>query len=92
MAMRKSLCTDGEERTVAARLRLLSLLPPLSELQPGPLAAIPTWWTAGIGSLWATWGTGLLACGAVIAMSLAAALPVFLLLERPVSQLWPRAW
>jgi peptidoglycan/LPS O-acetylase OafA/YrhL len=61
-------------------------------LQNWALLVPPSWASAGVTSLWAAWGTGLLAFLVVVALSLASALPLYLLVEMPFSKLWPRRW
>ena len=61
-------------------------------LQWAVLALVPSWEAAGVTSLYAAWATLLLGTAIALAASLAAALPLHLLVERPCSLLWPRHW
>ena len=48
---------------------------------------LPTWKSVGVTTMWGALTTGLLACLATTSMALATALPCYLLVEHPFTQL-----
>ena len=61
-------------------------------LQWAVLGLVPSWDAAGVTTLYAAWATLLLGTAITLAASLAAALPLHCLVERPFAMLWPRHW
>ncbi len=59
-------------------------------LQDFGLNSFPAWQDAGVTTLWAAWGAALLAMLVVTVVSLGAALPFYLFVERPFTRLLPR--